>query len=246
MLHICQGYLEQAAALAEQAARVGVQRNHAFSLAWARSFQARSMVVQGHYAEAEDLMTQAMALCDRHGLEARKAHCLLWRGIARLALGNTRGGLPEIRQAIALWISVGGGGTVAIVAVQAAESAIRAGLYADGDEFLRIGEQVVRDTEARLMAAEALRLRGKILVADGRRREAEAKLREALALAQQQGARLFALRAATDLAKLLIESGNDGEADAMLRPIYGSFTEGFDAPDLKRAAAVLATLASTY
>ena len=39
-------------------------------------------------------------------------------------------------------------------------------------------------------------------------------------------------------------AGNAGEAAAVLRPVYGRFTEGLDAPDLERAAAVLATLTS--
>jgi len=241
LLRISQGYLEQAATLADQAVRIGEERNHAFSLAWAKSAQARTKLVLGRYAEAEDIATQAIDLCRRHGFEARGAYYSLWRGIARLALGDTNSGLPEIQEAVARWISVGGG--LAIPAVQAAaQSLISAGLHADAEEFLLIGER--DENGARVVAAEVLRLRGNLLAVGGRPQEAQAKLRQALAVAQQQGARLFALRAATDLARLLSQDGNHGEAAAVLRPIYDSFTEGFDAPDLMRAATMLAALPS--
>jgi len=200
------------------------------------------MLTQGRYAEIEELATQMIDLCNRHGLEARKAYGLMWRGVARVTLGDTQAGLPEIRESFARFASVGAGPRQH--AVQAAESLIGAGLYADAEEFVVIGEQVERDTEVRVVAAEVLRLRGNLLAAGGGKREAEAKLRQALAVARQQGARLFALRAATDLARLLHEQGNDREAAALLRPIYGWFTEGLDAPDLERAAAMLATLPS--
>jgi class 3 adenylate cyclase/tetratricopeptide (TPR) repeat protein len=242
LLRICQGYLEQAAALAEQAVRICELRNHAFSLAMAKCAQARSELVRGRYAEAEDIATQTIDLCRRHGFAAREPYCLLWRGIARLALGDTKGGVPEIRECVTRWISAGGDPVTP--AVQAAQFLIGAGLYSDGAEFLGIVERVERDSEDRVVAAEVLRLRGNLLAADGRPRDAEAKLRQALAVAQQQGARLFALRAATDLAGLLHEGGNAAEVAALLRPLYGSFTEGFDAPDLKRAAAVLAAVTS--
>ena len=72
---------------------------------------------------------------------------------------------------------------------------------------------------------------------------AEASFRDAIALAQRQGARLFELRASTSLARLWRDQGRRKEARALLAPIYGWFTEGFDAPDLKEAKALLDELA---
>ena len=39
------------------------------------------------------------------------------------------------------------------------------------------------------------------------------------------------------------EQGRRGEARDLLAPLYGSFTEGFDTPDLKDAKALLEELA---
>ena len=76
----------------------------------------------------------------------------------------------------------------------------------------------------------------------GRRSEAEAGLRRALTIAQQQQARWWELRAATTLAKHWQDEGRRQEAYPILQPAYGWFTEGFDTPDLKNAEELLGEL----
>lgn len=53
------------------------------------------------------------------------------------------------------------------------------------------------------------------------------------------------LRAATDLARLRSAQGQRAAARQVLAPVYASFTEGFDAKDLKEAKAVLDELESS-
>ncbi|MCK1301986.1 hypothetical protein IVB33_11220 [Bradyrhizobium sp. 24] len=84
--------------------------------------------------------------------------------------------------------------------------------------------------------AEAL-----ITKSDGR--DAEGWLRRAFETAQKQGARLWELRAASSLARLWRNQGKRTDARDLLAPIYRCFTEGFDTPDLKESAALLAELA---
>ena len=60
---------------------------------------------------------------------------------------------------------------------------------------------------------------------------------------ERQSAKLFQLRASTSLARLWRDQGKHTEARDLLRPIYNWFTEGFDAPDLKDAKALLDELA---
>ena len=73
--------------------------------------------------------------------------------------------------------------------------------------------------------------------------KAEDSFRTALAIAREQGTRGYELRAATSLARLWSEQGRQGEARELLAPLYGSFTEGFDTPDLKDAKMLLDELA---
>jgi tetratricopeptide (TPR) repeat protein len=69
--------------------------------------------------------------------------------------------------------------------------------------------------------------------------EAERAFREAQEIARRQGAKLYELRAATHLSRLLSQGRRRDEARHILSGIYDSFTEGFDAPDLRDAKSVL-------
>ena len=57
--------------------------------------------------------------------------------------------------------------------------------------------------------------------------------------ADWQSAKLFQLQASVSLARLWRDQGKRAEAWDLLSPIYDWFTEGFDAPDLKGARALL-------
>jgi predicted ATPase len=99
--------------------------------------------------------------------------------------------------------------------------------------------QIVETTGERFFEAELYRLRGLALLGAGKTSEAEAELRRALMVAQQQQARWWELRAAVGLAELLRDESRHAEACSALKPIFEWFVEGFDRPDLKHAKAVL-------
>ena len=61
-----------------------------------------------------------------------------------------------------------------------------------------------------------------------------------LDVARHQGAKSFELRAATSLARLWADRGERDRARDLLAPVHAWFTEGFDTPDLRDAAALLA------
>jgi predicted ATPase len=95
------------------------------------------------------------------------------------------------------------------------------------------------DTEERMFEAELFRLRGELLIGSGEIRQAETAFAHALAVARGQKARMWELRAAVSLARLFCDQGRRDEARDLLAPVYGWFTEGFAAPDLKEAKALL-------
>jgi predicted ATPase len=72
--------------------------------------------------------------------------------------------------------------------------------------------------------------------------EAEARFRHAIEVAVDQGARSLVLQGALRLARLLAEQGRRIEARGELAAACDSFEEGFDAPDLKEARALLEAL----
>src|SRR5262249_15005460 len=90
--------------------------------------------------------------------------------------------------------------------------------------------------------AELHRLKGELLLQDPEtQHDAERHLRLALELSRQQKAKMLELRAAVSLCRL---AGSREERDdrAVLAAVYGSFTEGFDPPELFEARALLARL----
>jgi predicted ATPase len=69
--------------------------------------------------------------------------------------------------------------------------------------------------------------------------EAEDCFQHAIRIAQSQQAKSWELRASTSLARLWQQHGKRQEAHDLLAPVYGWFTEGFAAADLKDARALL-------
>ena len=92
--------------------------------------------------------------------------------------------------------------------------------------------------------AEILRLKGWMLMRQGRGPEAEVQLHVSISCARQQQAKSWELRSSTTLAELLAERGQRHAACELLAPVYGWFTEGFDTLDLKEAKTLLDELSS--
>jgi len=113
------------------------------------------------------------------------------------------------------------------------------GQHEIGLNLLNEAIQTADKMNERFFEAELHCLRGKILMTVGQRGEAEAELRRALTIAEQQQARWWELSAATALATYWHDEGKYQEAYAVLQPAYQWFVEGFDATSLKDAKALL-------
>ena len=74
------------------------------------------------------------------------------------------------------------------------------------------------------------------------REKIEAHFNDALQLARDQKAKSLELRTAVSFARFADEHGARDSALEILSPIYESFTEGFDTPDLKESKALLEEL----
>jgi predicted ATPase/DNA-binding winged helix-turn-helix (wHTH) protein len=115
-------------------------------------------------------------------------------------------------------------------------------------EALSTIEQALESTErgeAHWYLAELLRIKGELLLqADGNQIGAEVCFRQALDLAQGQGALLWQLRSATSFARLRLRQDQLEQAKRVLAPVYDQFSEGFDAADLRTARAILESVRS--
>ena len=111
-----------------------------------------------------------------------------------------------------------------------------------GLAHLMEAERQAEATRVRCCQCQTFRLRGVLLTLMGDRVAAESSFRDAISLAQRQGAKFFELRAALDLARLWRDQGKVQQARELLAPVYGWFAEGFDTRDLKEAKALLDAL----
>jgi predicted ATPase len=125
-----------------------------------------------------------------------------------------------------------------------AEVYCAAGLPKGGLSLVGEATDLIEVTQERWFEAESHRVRGELLRKARDEEGAQNSFERGLAVAQRQGAKLWELRTALSLALLWRDQGKRAQARDLLGPIYGWFTEGFEAPDLKDARALLDELCS--
>lgn len=239
-----QGFLDQSRICIEEALDFAERLGHAHTLAFALFRTADEAQLKGKNTEAIRRARRALELCERLDYKTRYANALLELGRALIKTGEVENGTRMFREAYALWKSATGVQFCSEWAAEAAELLLRAGRREDALEFVLAGEAAQNNSEERFHQAELLRVRGRLCQADGDDAGAERGYRQAINIAEQQGAKLVSLRAAANLASLYQSQGKDADAEALLRPIYDWFAEGFDYPDLLRARAALTGLSA--
>jgi predicted ATPase len=180
-------------------------------------------------------------ISDEHGFP-------YWSSYANLLLGwalceqeeRTEEGISLMRQSLARYLATGAGVHHGHFLSLLAERLSKQGRTDEGLAILAEAETLLSNGE-RFGEAELYHLGAELLMTQSRanEKEAEEKLRAAIAVSRQQGAKAWELRATTSFARLRDQLGDREQARAMLAEIYGWFTEGFDTPDLKDAKALL-------
>ena len=186
---------------------------------------------------------ELLALSTEHGFPLWLAWAMAHRGRALTALAQAQEGLALLTQGLAALRATGAFITTPMLLMWLAEAYAMLGQPVEGLTCLAEAAQFIETTEERVHEAELHRVRGDLLNATGDRSAAEQSYRQALTVAEWQSAKLFELRSASSLARLWRDQGKIAEAQALLAPIYNWFTEGFDAPDLIEAKALLRELA---
>ncbi len=158
--------------------------------------------------------------------------------------GQTATGIQLVREGLAIYRGTGANLVVPFFLTVLAGSYGMAGQPEEGLNRLDEAAQLVDSTQERWAEAEMHRQRGTLLLSIDKCAAAEASFRNALSVAQGQGAKLFELRAARDLALLWRNQGKRQQALDLLARSMNWFTEGFDTFDLKQSKALLEELAS--
>jgi len=185
---------------------------------------------------------EAIALSVEHGLASPGHRARFFRGALLAQSGDPQLGIELMRNAMAAAEGSAERNRRTLYLGHLASAHASLGQPEVGLDLLDEAVRTAEVTSEKLFEAELHRLRGEILLMLGRRAEAEAGLRRALTIAQQQQARWWKLRAATTLAKHWRDEGKCLEAYSLLQPAYGWFVEGFDTTPLKDAKALLGEL----
>jgi len=220
--------------------------DHVNSLCIALCFGACGIAtMSGDPRAVEEFAPILMDGAEKHGLGMWQVDSMALKGWLAIKRGDTAAGLELLTTALAEF-KQGRLGLHQPIFVGALAEAL--GAVGRAPEGLATIEEAVAEAmrnEAGWCLPELLRIRGELRL----RRAlpyaslaAEADFRDSMAQAGRQGARSWELRSAMSLARLWQAQGRDAAAGSMLRPIYASFTEGFDSADLKAAQALLAVL----
>ncbi len=169
---------------------------------------------------------------------------LAFRGRSLTVCGKAQEGLTVLSQALAELRPTGTVLNSPVLFTWLADAHAMLGQSTEEQNCRAEATRIVETTEERMDEAELLhRVLGDLLNGAGDRSAAEQHYLQAIAVAERQSAKLFQLRASVSLGRLWRNQGKRAEARDLLGPIYSWFTEGFDAPDLKEAKALLDELA---
>jgi predicted ATPase/class 3 adenylate cyclase len=234
------GYLDQARSRMDEALsaarRLGNVVNLVDVLMFANDFARlfRSPMVH---------LDETLALSTEHGLQSHSCRARIQRGRSLVAQGQAQEGLELLISGLAEVRSSGAGIGVPLMLMWIGQAYAMLEQPAEAFDYLAEAGQLIEATEERVGEFALHRIRGDLLNAAGDRLAAERNYRQAIAVAERQSAKLLQLIASTSLARLWRDQDRRVEARDLLAPIYNWFTEGFDAPDLKDANALLDELA---
>jgi predicted ATPase len=234
------GELGRAAAAADEGLALARAARHPFTLASALYLAALVAQLRGDGPRLRDLGAELQALSREHSFRLFEAFGLMVSGWAARAAGDVGEAVRLMREGAERFRSMGQRAGLSHRALLA-EALFAAGARDAGLEVLAGALRQAAETGEGAFAAELHRLRGEELARQGRAADAEADLRQALALASRQGAWLFALRAASALAGLTAPGGAArGDALRSLAEVAARLAAEPDAAEVRAARSLLA------
>lgn len=239
------GYSDQALARCRESIALARQMSHPFTLAFALCTTAVVRQFRRESLEARELAEAVIALSTEYGFQYNLGMSEILRGWALAEGGDAGEGLPQIRKGLDHLETLGAEMFRPHGLCLLADVYGRVGRAEQGLAALAEAQAAVARSGESYYEAELHRIRGELLLeseAGDTQAEAEASLRQSLEIARKQQAKALELRASLSLGRLYVRQTERAKARHALAEIYGWFTEGKDAPDMKEAGALLAEL----
>jgi predicted ATPase/class 3 adenylate cyclase len=180
-------------------------------------------------------------LADQHNLRYLRLNGLILRGWTMAQAGAGEEGLALMRRSCTERLAMGVSWYQSRYLCMLAATSLQQRRPDEGLAALAEARNLGTRTDEHMWEAELRRMEGELWRMQGApSAEVEGHFQEALAIARDQYAKSFELRAAISLARLWRDEGSHADAGrVLLAPIYNSFTEGFDTPDLREAKGLL-------
>jgi predicted ATPase len=235
----CLGFPDQAVARSSAAVAEAQRLAHPPSLTFSFSLATLLLALVGDDVALAERADQLVTAATEQGHPVYGAVGTVHRGWAAVKNGDLAEGISLLRRGSAAYRATGTELWMPHFFALSARACEIAGHTEEGLALIGNGLQTVERTGLCWFEAELHRLRGQLLLRQGKVEAADDLYRKASSIAREQEAKLWELRAAVSLARLRRDQGRRAEARDLLAPVYGWFTEGFGTPDLRDAKALL-------
>lgn len=237
------GYLDQARLQANSTIALAEQIAHPFTLAFTWSFVSLAAGLALEIDMILEAAQRSLVVARAHAFPTWTAFGLAASGYARGVRGEVDEGFADMFSGLEIALPTGAQTPIAFILGLSSELYAAMGQALEALSVLDVGITMAQRNSEGLSLPDLHRRRGVLLLEMGRSWvEADAELRQAVALAASQQARLHQLRALTARLRLARQYA-PGEVDAAYRELslcYDWFTEGNDAADLIEARRELA------
>lgn len=234
------GHPDRALRTIAEALAVASDLAHSFSLSHAHEHAAH---LHQYRREPDRVLHHAattVRLAGEQGYAYRQATGTMLHGWAVAASGDVGAGLGELLRGLDAYRATGAAMDLPYFLALLADVSLRNGRLDDASCALDEARTIPRG-RGYFYEPELLRLRAEVLHRQGHAELAAEAGRRALEVARSLHARSLELRAAVSAVRRAASGRERAAALDDLRSVHDRFTEGFDTPDLRDAAALLAS-----
>ncbi len=239
---ICLGYsgaLDEATRTAESAVALARESRHPLTIAYTFGHANLLWSVLADLPRATAINDENLAYSEVNGIRIWQVFSLVWQAVVLEQSDRHQEALAVAGEALPRLVATGTALFQPFLHSAVATSLLALGRHAECEARLEDARRQIETSGERWIEPDIHRIEGNLRLARGDEAAAQLCYRRAIEIARGQEGRLLELRAATALCRLLASQGQRRQAQDLLTPLYGWFTEGFDARDLVEARALM-------
>jgi DNA-binding SARP family transcriptional activator/predicted ATPase len=244
VIHCLTGYPDRSLEICREAAELARELNHPLSTAIAYWANSLVHILRGEPEPARLWAERTITISEEYLLPLTRAEGIVQAGWALAQLGSPDEGIARMREGMAALAATGAQMDLLYFAALLGEALAQAGQPDAGLAEVERALASANQCGARFQISEILCVKGDLLAMLSRSNlsAVQACYREAIEVADKQGAKLPKLRAAMRLARSAAGKRAVDSARNTLQSAYDAITEGRDTTDLKAAVTLLAEL----